>query len=108
MTHRTRQGQFLRFQRPTSGRGPARVGGATSVVLDGRALIMHGDSKQLFELDEATTAWWLLFDGTPLSALARDVSAAFEMPEDKALNVGRAAAAELHKCGILSMGQGDD
>lgn len=83
------------------GAGPRRSGRVSSLILDGRALIFNASSGQIIELDEATTTWWALFDGTPLDLVADEFAEAFGVSTSGSRDRAHTAIDQLQQLDLL-------
>ncbi len=95
-------GSFIEHDTPSdNGSGPRRRSHITSVQLDGRAILFDSETSRIIELDEATSAWWSLFDGTPLDLLAQECSEELDLRIDDAVASARSAEAQLVELGMI-------
>ncbi|MDW3176753.1 MAG: hypothetical protein R8J94_05115 [Acidimicrobiia bacterium] len=85
----------------SAGAGPRRSERASSLILDGRALIFDAAAGQIIELDEATTTWWALFDGSPLDAVAGEHAEAFAVSSSRSRHLAHRAIDRLQALDLL-------
>ena len=80
----------------------ARSTAVASRILGGEMVIMSALDSTLFSLSEVATVIWRAADGrTPLSEIARRVSAEFDVTPDAAYRDAEAFVDELARHGIL-------
>lgn len=81
---------------------PHRSAQASSVVIDGRALVMNTTTEQLVELDEQTTSWWQLLDGTAVEDLVDEISTTTGLPVRQVADIGARVVADLSALNLLT------
>jgi hypothetical protein len=83
---------------------PRRNERVAARVVEGKALIVVIDEKQLHRLNEVGTRVWELCDGRSVEAIADAVVDEFEVDKATALSDVERFVDELHKCGALVLG----
>ena len=81
---------------------PRRAERIAARVLDGKALIVVLDEKQLHTLNRVGTRVWELCDGRSVSAIAATLATEYEIDADAALADVQRFVAELREKGALA------
>lgn len=82
---------------------PRRNERVAARVVEGKALIVVIDQKQLHTLNEVGTRVWELCDGRSLDAIAAAIVHEFEVDEQTALRDVQRFVAELRALGALEL-----
>jgi hypothetical protein len=71
------------------------------VEIDGELIVWDPTANRVHRLDRVASLLWEHLDGTPLGELCLDVSEAFGVPTDQALNGLLQLAEQLQTAGLL-------